>query len=85
MQPIPCSEQLPEEGDTVMFWLSPDQGNYSHGSIMIGNFDGAKRYVSTKRIAYKFSTPGHGWEGTHWCEIPEHLKNFKPNEATTHC
>lgn len=78
LKPIPCSIRTPKEGQLVMFWLDEIPTYLSHGNIMIGRYHESYTYNSTKRTVYKFSTPGHGWEGTHWCELPEYLKNFKP-------
>lgn len=79
MQPIACNEREPSDYESVIFWPVPNQGNFPHDGIMIGEYDNRKWDINKQTFVYRFRTPHKSWIATHWCEIPEHLKNFKPN------
>jgi len=72
LQPIPLQEEQPEEGDRVFFWIKDCKG------VLIGDYEGKRQNKNTGRFYNKFSDDDRTYHGTHWCPIPDALKNFIP-------
>ena len=71
---IPVTESLPSRGDRCLFIVSVEN-SHDNGRMLGGTYTGNPNDFTR----YEFSTPGHGFEASHWCPYPEQL--LKPLQS----